>query len=72
MWDAIKIIWAIICHAPQIWSLITDIIKMINEIKDAQKRAQAWNDLNAAAATARETGDTSDLEKVFKTYWPAA
>lgn len=65
-----KIILVIITHAPELWRLILDIINMMDQIKDAKERRKAWDELNAASAVARKTGNTQDLEKVFEKWFP--
>jgi hypothetical protein len=70
IWEIMKIIWIIITHAPEIWSLVKKIIEMINDIKDQEEQKEAWKDINNAAKIAKEKGDTSELEKVFKKWFP--
>jgi hypothetical protein len=68
IWTVIKIMFFVLRYAPQMWALISEFIKMINEIKDKAERQKAWKELDEAAKDVRMNGDTKRITKVFRKW----
>ena len=63
MW---KVIFTLIYNLPSILGLISEIEKMIKGVEKDIKRKELYKELSEATKKARETGNTLDVENIFK------
>lgn len=58
----------LITMTPRIINLAKEIIKFINSIKDVQERRALIQRMNEAIDTAKSSGDTSELDAIYREY----
>jgi hypothetical protein len=63
-WVAIVI--AFLKSVPDIISLLTTVKGIVDEVSDIWQRRAQLKQINDALKKAKATGDTSDLEKIFR------
>ena len=64
----ILIILQLILALPKITSLVLEIIKIIKKIPDAERRRIALSELKDAIQKAKQTGDTSHLDAIYRKH----